>query len=639
MFINILSFAINMIIMIGVVSFFSAIGQVINKKYFASRFKYSPVIGFITFIASFQLLSFPFILLQTKYTSFVLVAIPFMLIWIGYLWRMRKLIKFDISNLKAELIMIIIWFGILAFRSIIFSDSWLYSVMISSTIENNLIFSNDGFTAFTQLNIMHHRFESYYLWQALLSSLFIGNYLLVLVTEYKLFDAVILILSLMELGYQFNLKRSKAIMFTVFIIVMMSSADTIIDGSWMQTTEPPVQLFQISTGTALYHILILPFLLIYTQLNYKLNWCQKKYFWILFVVAFSAMSTTFYYTLPLYFSIWLIVKHIYYKQKDQQILFAFGLTWIIIIASFTGVFTQSLAITSFLICGLLLVLKLVLMCYRKLSTRAVSRLTILAIATYLVLIIYNYNQFAYTNGSFTTDKQLLRIRNIIVNIQNGDIASVIIPIIMLVLLIVACFGLISSKQKKYQRAVGFGILYLILFFNNASICFYYQIGIGPVVSRIAAASLWGYTVSLYVIERLTKYLVVDAILITYTILGISSILNSAVSYHNTKQTYIDSVNGELGQLARYDYLPNSFYVVDNLDATVGNEHFYQGINKLVVLRPDLSWNRHITSCEQLSEDKQLSAEYSNCYTIYNKQKRVDKDYVFETENYLVSKDV
>lgn len=634
-----LVFIANISIMLITIYFFNIIGQVINHKYFKDRFNYSILIGFIFFLAMLEIVSFPFILVQSSFTLYLIAYVLAICLWIVYIYINRNIINFKpkLIESKIEIAMIIVWFAIVAMRSVVYSDSWLYSTMITSTVENNLIFSNNGFLAMSKLDIMHHRFESYYLFQSVLSVFFRGTYLLALVSSYKLLDATIVILSFLELAKQFNLSKYRSYVFTAFLLVMMAAADTILDGSFLQTTEPPIQMFQISTGTSLFHTLVLPMMLIYLKVEGDFTWKQKNYFLIPFVLFNAAISTTFYYTFPLYFITILIVKQAIYKQKDNQVLFAFLLTWVVIITSFAGVFTESLWKTTVIFSMLVIITKVIMFIYKKLGTKIITYLTYVGVAGYVLILVLGYDKFAYMAGKFTTDKQLLRMRNLLTNINNGNFDSAIIPGVMLIILIIIVLRIVWTKNK-YRPLFLYSIIFSILFFNNSIIAIYYKIGIGSVVSRVAAASLIGYIVTLYAIDKLANNHLIKVVFILYFSFGVSSILANASEYAGVKNSYKNAVNRDLGDLASYPFEDQSFFVVDNLDASVGSEHFYQGLNKLVVLRPDLSWSSDIDSCNQLYQDPELSVKYSHCYTIYPKATAPDQEYIFETDRYVMKQD-
>ncbi len=630
----ILSAIFNVIVMLLICYLFNLIGQIANNKFFNKRFKYVMPIGFAWFIATFEILSFPFILVQTRFSLFLLFFTGFAILWLIYINLNRKYISFKIKisdKPYVELILMMVA-TILVLKSTVYSDSWLYSAMITSTIENNLIFSHNGTLSNVQLTIMHHRFESYYLWQAVVAMTFLGNYLVALVTEYKIFDGLILIFSFMEMGHQFKLSKLKSAMLALSIFFILSGDATY---SVFQTTEPPVQLLQISTGTAVFHYLFIPFMLIYLFIQNKLNYKQKNIYLLTMITAFCAVTNTFYYTVPLFLIAILTVKHLFYGKKDNQVVLAFMYTWMLIFASFLGYKTMDLTLVILFIIAYIIVTKLILFIYKKLSVKFIKVSTVILYIGYGIVGLLLFNPLTFYTGDFNVDKQALRIYNGYINYLNGDIIEIILPIVILVVSSIALI-FIFANRNKYNFITKYILVYAVLFLNPFALTMYRLIGIQPVISRIFVTSFIGYVIMIYLFEHSSKHWL-KFILIVWISISAYSSLKSVNGTYSHKKAQMNEIKNGIDQLAFYDYDPNSFVVFDNLDAEVDLAVYYAGLNKLVVLDPSLSWSPSVDSCDQLYTNQEFGLNYSHCYTIYDKQKAEDLTYVYETENHYVYK--
>lgn len=632
-----ISFVANICIILAMIYGFNLIGQVANNKFFKERFKYSIPIGFAWFMVSFQLLSFPFILLQTSFSIFLLCFGVFSALWIIYLVLNRKYFKFKFSlkNNVVEILVILFVAVFLVGGSNIFSDSWLYSSMISSTIENNLIYSSNGTLSNVQLTIMHHRFESYYLWQAVLSLIFVGKYLIVLVTEYKLFDSVLLVLTMMELGYQFKFSKPKSGLFAAVMFSLLIAQHYLLDLSVFQTSEPPVQLFQISTGTALYHYYIIPFLIIYMKIRDQFTYKQNNIYLLGLLAVFSSLSTTFYYTFPLYLIVLLTIDHLFRKKKNPQLVLAFLMCWLIILISFIGEITMSLLACGLFTIGYLVLSKIILFIYKKLSIKFINITTITMYIMYGIVALVVFNPIIYGSYDFTTDKEALRLYNIVTSINNGDILGEFWPIAFLLFTMALLIILFTKKEFRIYSL--YIILFSALFLNPFALSMYKLIGIEPVISRIYAMTFIGYLIIIVSFIKFNNHIIRVMIIIVF-IMAVIENVEVLSGYSQTKNSQRNAIESNMDGLAEYNFEPNSFVVFDNLNASKGSEVYFTGVNKLVVLKPSLSWDPNITSCDQLYENEEYTAKFQHCYTIYNTSDAEDLTYVYETDKYLVSQE-
>lgn len=634
MLLSIFEIIINTLIMLMIIYGFHIIGQIANNKFFKSRFKYVMPLGFAWFMVSFQLISYPFILLQTTFSLFLLTLVPFGALWLVYIGLNREFITWKIpikSRLDAVVVLVFVSV-ILALTSIVYSDSWLYSAMITSTIENNSIYSHNGTLADVRLTIMHHRFESYYLWQAVVAMSYVGNYLVGLITEYKIFDGFLIALSFMELGHQFKFSKLKCSIFALSMYLMLTTQGSFLDLSPFQTTEPPIQLFQISTGTALFHYFIIPFTIIYLLIESKLDYKQKNIYLFGLLFVYSSVSTTYYYTFPLFVIALLTVKHLYYKQKDEQLVLSFMVCWMLIVMSFIGVFTDKLIFTWGFALGYLVITKLVMIGYRKLSCGSLRKITALMLAIYSLLAVILFNPLVYSSSDFGVDKQSLRMYNIVTNFQNGAFDEIILPIVFM--LFSAVMLVLIFTKKDFKQFALYIISYSFYFLNPFAITLYKIIGVQPVISRIFAFSFIGYLIVICAFKYSNK-LVVRFMLGLWVAIAFSQAMVDLPDNVRTKVDNVQAIEGGVDGLANYNFDEDSFIVFDNLNATNGSEVYYLGANKLVVLNPSLSWDPNVKSCDSLYQNPEYSAKFKHCYTIYDSAKAEDLDYIYETDKHLV----
>lgn len=639
MIIDIIQFIFNMLIMVGVLYFLRLIGQIANHKYLNSKLKYGVPVGFLWFLATMQVFSFPFILIQTTFTVYLLFFGLFICTWLYYILKNRQFVEFKVNlkNRQVELLLILFVFIIVAARSMIYSDSWLYSTMISSTIENNLIYSNNGMLADTKLTIWAHRFESYYLFQSVIAFIYAGNYLFALVTEYKVFDAAIIIFSFLELGYQFKIRNTRLPFFAVSLLMMMVVSDLALKGSFMQTTEPPIQLFQISTGTLMFHMLIIPFLIIYYKWIDKINLKTSMFFITVITIGFTAFSNTYYYTLPLYFATILIIQHLVLKRKNVGVFLGFCLTWIFIINQGIGILFENIFISIFSILISLILGFLLTKGYKLLSIKQTRIITYAGVTGYTLLLLYIFNLQGYMKLDSGVNKLAIRINNILVYFKNAEYWSFLFVGIMFVIFCYLVYKLFTTKGQ-YQKFGSYILVYSLLFLNMSALLLYAKIGIEPITSRIYAMSFIGYLVTIYLFDcGINKKLILLITSVYFFACLIQVETKSIENLIEGNKRYIDNASS-LEELADIDFADNSFIVYDNLNATVGSEIFYTGVNKLVVLRPDLSWQPGIDTCEEFYNDPELSAKYDTCYTVYVKNKTQNIDYDFETSNYYIVED-
>lgn len=634
MLLTLFQIVVNSLIMLMIMYGFQIIGQIANNKFFNSRFKYVMPIGFAWFMITFQLLSYPFILLQTSFSSFLITLIPFMISWISYVFVNRKHVswKLDIASNRYLVILLIAVSAILGFTSMVYSDSWLYSAMITSTIENNSIFSHNGTLSDVRLTIMHHRFESYYLWQAVVAMSYVGNYLVGLISEYKIFDGFLIVFSFMELGHQFKFSKLKSGLFAGGMFVMLTTQHSFLDLSPFQTTEPPIQLFQISTGTALFHYFIIPFSMIYILIEEQLSIKQKNIYLLGLLFTFSSLSTTYYYTFPLFIIALLTIKHLFGSRKDNQLVLAFMICWMLIIMSFIGVMTDKLIYTWSFAIGYLLLTKGILIIYKKVSVKLLKWLTIGLLVTYSLVAVLVFNPLIYSQHNFGVDKQALRIYNIVINISNGNYGEVILPLLFLAF---SCglLILIFSKSSFKQFAL-YIIVYGFYFLNPFAIIIYKLIGVQPVISRIFAFSFIGYLIVICAFKYSKNNLVMLLLTLWITI-AVGQMISDLPGQIKNKSNHVEAIERNVDGLANYQFEPDSFIVFDNLNASYGNEVYYVGVNKLVVLNPSLSWDPKVKSCNQLYENPEYSTKFKHCYTIYNSDSIEELDYVYETDKHLI----
>ncbi len=628
--INVLYGFINISVILMLLYWFNIIGQIANDKFLNNKFKYTLPIGFIWFMCVFQIFSFPFILLQTTFSFFLIWWSLLCILWIVYVVINKRHVQFKLKTFNIMTILLIVFIAIIVIaQSMIFSDSWLYSTMITSTVENNLIYSNNGLQANVQLTLMHHRFDSYYLFQAVISLFFGHNYLIALVTEYKILDVFLIVFTLLEMGYQFKFDTYKSHILAFSIIVMLIAGGVFLDISPFSTTEPQVQLFQISTGTSFFHFIIIPIMISYIQIENKLSISQKRIFMYAALIFFSSISTTFYYTMPLYYVTLLIIKHLLKTEKDNVLLESLLLCFMLIFNFYIGAMTSSLVLC-ILFSSLYIILTLIIIrLYKIASIKFIKTITKLLIFIDVIINVLVLDTMYLGLFDFTTNKYELRIYNIVVNASNGNYLEIILPIFYLCY--IATILILIIKNEKFKQFSQYILVYYALCLTPAMLLFYKFIGLQPVISRIYSFNFIGYLVIIYSVQIMNKNIVKFTMFLWTTIAGVQLIIDFPGEYAQ-KQRQMTAINSGIDGLNEYQFLENSFIVYDNLNASKDLEVYYAGINKLIVLNPSLSWDPQVVSCNQLTElDKE--EKYEHCYTIYEKEKREDGNVNFNLDSF------
>ncbi len=623
---------LNIALMLIIIYSFNIIGQIINNKYFNRKFKYSIPLGFALVMATFQVFSFPFMLIQTSFSTFLLSLPIYIILWIVLIVKNKQYFSIKVKLAKEIICLLLIVMLIIIGKSIIYSDSWLYSAMITSTIENNLIFSHNGLQAFVKLDLMHHRFDSYYLLQATIAFLFSGNYLIALISEYKILDCVLIVFTFLELGYQFGFGKKRNIGFAFALFMMLIAQGYFLDLSPFQTTEPPIQLFQLSTGTALFHYFIIPYMIIYLRLEIRLTEKQRAFYLVIFLLAFSSLTTTYFYTYPLYLITLFIITHMITRKHARAVLIALLATINLIVISGLGVSHYSIinCLLVVIIGGLLSIILYKI--YDNLSLATVQVMTGLGVFLYMMTLAITFSPQIYGSLKFTTDKQALRLYNTFTNMSNGQLNEVILPLTFLIFSVIILMYLVINK--KFRFYANYMLTYCFLFLNPLAMNVYKEIGIEPVISRIYAFSFIGYMIIICGFY-LYKNVLVGFLIAMWTLLATAQVIFEYPNGVTSRQDQIRAIKNNIDGLANYQYADNSFIVFDNLNATVGSEVYLASINKLVVLNPKLSWDPTIQSCDQLNAS---DANYTHCYTIYKKASAPKIEYVYETNKYLVAQD-
>lgn len=201
---------------------FDFTGYVVLKKIKRENYLISLPLGFMLFMGIFEFLSLFSMVNKTNFVLYrnslliLLVIVYSILIFknldyfttlkIRYSNRFKILVT--VFSLIAGLLISILATG--------YGDSWLYSSMILSSIDNNIIFSNNGISIGGEIQSFHYT-DGIYLLQSILTSLSpIDNYVF-LVTFVKFLEGVIIV-STIGFVVDFFIKKNKSI---VFIVVAM----------------------------------------------------------------------------------------------------------------------------------------------------------------------------------------------------------------------------------------------------------------------------------------------------------------------------------------------------------------------------------------------------------------------------------
>lgn len=593
------------------------IGYALNQKFFPN-FKYNVLSGFLLITSVFQIISFPFLWYQTSFSLFIMIIAPIVLIIFGTSLYLNKLSYFKhIYQQKTNPIYLLV-FGlalIVINSSLLNSDSWLYSALINSTIKNNIIYSSDGKVFMGHLNMFHHRFDSYYLFQAVIAKFSFGETINFLLSYYKILDSFLIISALFALAETFLNKKYKHFLFVV--MYLFAGIDTELNIAVLQTTEISNQLLQLSTGTSLLHLVYYPLLFAFFIKRNEMSDKMQIGFGSLLVLSFTAATNSAVYTLPLYFAA--VIVYDLLTQKTKSIpaitLFSLTLTSSILQQAFFK-FSEPVALGVTLVFAAILIGANIGM--RKISFIGYDYLIkgLLVIYFFVSLILFNFSTYFSYNSSVNFQKIINRVYIGLSTIGSESIDWY--RLLFLVTLAVLFFFTFKTKNSKIKALFTYSIIFIVLFAMPLADGIYIRLSIEPVISRINELSAVSFVLILALLDRMNLNYVV-AIVAGLLLVWMQGAYERIDDYMVAKQNFQVQYQELIAPLIEHDFEPNSIVVVDSLDVSPSVGVFYVGINKLVVFVPDLSLTYDYNTCEEVV-DSGFGESYDYCYTIYENDK-------------------
>ena len=252
-------YVFNFLIIFILLYSFDLIGYIFTKKCSNKKPVFNIPLGFFVFLGFFQIINLIPMYLHANFIGTLIInvilftsIILFISIKYGKEWLdiTKKNLKLPIF--KAFLI-IAPTFGLILFLFATSSiDSWLFAPMTLSSIDNNIIFSNNG----TEVNGVIqslHGFDSFYLLQGFLAKIsqFDGYFY---ITSFTKFLEGILITSSFALMINYFFKKNQTMLFIIIIITIIFGFPTFTN--YPNFHEVSIQTYKmLSLGTNMMNLL------------------------------------------------------------------------------------------------------------------------------------------------------------------------------------------------------------------------------------------------------------------------------------------------------------------------------------------------------------------------------------------------
>lgn len=599
---------------------FDFIGYLTTKKLSINNQNLIFPIGFIVFMGIFELISLIPMLTNNTFSYFLIFFLSCLLISIILLlkrnfngYKETIVDRFKNKYFLLNLILAIIGGIIVSLLAVGASDSWLFSPMTLSCIQNNRIFSHNGITIDGMIQSYHYT-DSYYLFQAVLTKLSPLFHFTFMLTFIKFLEAFIII---MTFGYLIDalLKRNKKLFLIIIIICF-------IVGSSFFTNYP--NSYEIKTHTydsmslginLLNNVGIVLFIsLICGKFNHKARFILIP----LYTLACFSFSSS---SLFIIFSILFVAANIFvFYQKDKINLLA-TCNGFFIIAIFASIYFTPHK-TVFFILNILLIFLVFAFGYLfiikqniKLLSKALFCLDIVLILTNIFHILISGKLVNILNGIFSMDSSLLfpNYTNYYFDITNN---------LLFILLIIPASIYIYKNLKTF----GIYLLLMIFFFANPisysgvgdiinTVVYHrvYQLFLPGVINLLGISAIINYFDNKYHFDK-SKYLY-----------GIFLPLIMFFPYFDYPKTYFFNQNiyklqsKDVYQLSVWDY-PKTKNIVLDLQPYPGPSG-YATIADLFKVRSDLSW----VDCSSVEP----------FYLILNNKIELPKEVEFASDNYNV----
>lgn len=376
-------------------------GFIVNKKLNVDT-KLNYVSGFLFILALVEISGCVFMINHLSLTNYtyLFLAIILILLICSY-----KYVKEYINNIKTyknkfSLITItisIIFFIILFIQGQGLVDSWLYSPMVLSSINNDAIFTNDGYNNLVSSPLVHI-LDGFYLLQAILVKIIpSSDKFIILISSMKFIDAFILIgclaLAINLIINKFKIPTLIIVSISYLIGCSIFSAYNYTDELFAHTfLSMPIGINFIVHGT------LLVFIINYIK-NKEINYI---YFLIILIANFALSSSALYINAFILLIMW-VYEIFINKDKSKLKYLVYGF---FIIGLYISVLLKQYMIYILVIDIICLLIGLLLV--KKLNYKQIKNITIGLLITYILINILGIIIFTNTseiiNNLFNLDR-------------------------------------------------------------------------------------------------------------------------------------------------------------------------------------------------------------------------------------------
>lgn len=378
---------INILLVCFCIFLFDFTGFVTLKYLKWGQASYTSVIGFLVFFGFFELIGIVPMFFHQQFNQFLLFF--FILLAIVYGLLIAKNLKIYINDLNMRLhnryylVITIVAFmcaAIIGYLAIGMGDSWLFSPMILSTITNNQIFAHNGTLLNGEIQSFHF-LDGYYLFQAILAKIGVGNDFTFITTFPKAIEAFIIIQTIGMIVNYF-IDKNKNLIFLVVTLCLMIGVP--IFTNYPQYNEIEIHLFKsMSLGISIINN-VCSIVLVLLLLDKSLLPIKRAILVPILILAMFAFSSS---ALFICFAILIVIMLVYLLgnwEKTNLLSIIIGFIMIAMVGCFYAlskslIFAIICFIGSFVIIGLLYVL------YRYLNVNQLKQVGTYGLVGFLVV--------------------------------------------------------------------------------------------------------------------------------------------------------------------------------------------------------------------------------------------------------------
>lgn len=610
---------ISILLVLFTLFIFDFTGYTILKKLNKTYYLFTLPLGFCVFMGIFELFSLIPMITRMNFHRYLMVFLGVFVIAYGFLFiKNLDYFKNFAERIRQRYVLIVVTMAtivglVMFFLATGYGDSWLFSPMVLSGIDNNAIFSNNGISVNGPIQSFHYT-DGYYLFQTILASLAPGDDFTFLLSFFKFIEGFIIVSSLgFIIDYFF--KQNRSIIFLVVSICLLVG---------MPLFTPYPNFDEISThmyrsmalgtnmlnmvGSSIFVILIIS------------NIPSKYKVWLvpgMALATFAFSSSSLFNTAALLFVMFFV--EIYGKKnKDGLMSIVSGL---VVLLLFAFVYVNQISVKLSFIFAILGIVGLVVVyfIFKKCSYQLLRKLALVIIAMFLIV---NFICLLVLNNTTIILNNIYKLsHNDIYFVSPHYYLNIFGNLVYLILLICA----IVAIARRY-KIFGIFLLFMILFFAN------------PISYRSI-----GSVVGLVVYHRLFNLILPGVI----AIIGLGAILNyfdDKFSFNNTKYIFAILVplvfffpsyqtifggfknfdaykaqSNDAYELARWDF-PKTKNVSTGVLPNPGPD-LYADNDMFLRMRGDLNW----VKCD-------ASKDF---YLVLPKTHPIDSLIEFETQNYNV----